>query len=121
MEMAVLKRKQAWKNALIATTGLSVFFVVSTQLWLSGFEEWAFLLLFMAVWGLISLSWSNVDFTEESGTILAGIMDHNFRDMGERIEELEQELAVLRSRGSSGDEPQSAANRQEPHAPRHDC
>ena len=95
--MTIFKRKQPWRNALLATTMLSLFLVLSSLLWSSGYQEWAFLLAFAAIWVLISLSWSNVDFTEESSSILARIVDHNFEEMHVRIEELEQELASLRA------------------------
>jgi len=95
MNSSVLKKKQPWLNALIATTGLSIFFVVAHYLWAAGLQEWAFILAFMAIWTVISISWSNVEFSEESGSILAKIMDHNFQDMSERIEELERELAEI--------------------------
>jgi hypothetical protein len=97
MTKALLKNRQPWKNALIATTGLSLFFFVASQLWVAGYEEWAFALIFLAVWTLIFVSWSNVDFTEDSSLILAEIVDLNFQGMSERIEKLELELAALRS------------------------
>jgi len=88
--------RQPWRNALIATTGLSLFFMVSSLLWKSGHAEWAFLLGFLAVWTLLSTSWSNMRYVEESGAILAKIVDDNFSRLFERIEQLEQELPVLR-------------------------
>ena len=97
MDIKVFNRKQPWRDALIATTGLSVFILASTLLWNSGHPEWAFALAFVAIWLLLSISWSNIDFTEESGTILARIVDHNFHQMNERIEQLEQDLASVRS------------------------
>ena len=96
IDMKVFHRKQSWRDALIATTGLSVFIIASTLLWNSGHPEWAFILAFVAIWLLISISWSNIDFTEESGSILARIVDHNFHQMNERIEQLEQDLAAVR-------------------------
>ena len=92
----VFNRKQPWRDALIATTGLSVFILASTMLWSSGHPEWAFALAFVAIWLLLSISWSNIDFTEESGSILARIVDHNFHQMNERIEQLEQDLEAVR-------------------------
>jgi hypothetical protein len=92
------KRKRPWRNALITTTGLSAFFLLASQLWLAGYEQWAFVLGFLAVWTVISISWSNVDFTEESGTILARIVDHNFENQQARLDELETEIAQLRQR-----------------------
>jgi hypothetical protein len=99
----VFNRKQPWRDALIATTGLSVFILASTMLWNSGHPEWAFALAFVAIWLLISISWSNIDFTEESGSILARIVDHNFHQMNERIEQLEQDLASVRDSNSAAE------------------
>jgi len=96
MDIKVFNRKQPWRDALIETTGLSVFILASTMLWSSGHPEWAFALAFVAIWLLLSISWSNIDFTEESGSILARIVDHNFHQMNERIEQLEQDLAAVR-------------------------
>ena len=97
IDFKVFNRKQPWRDALIATTGLSVFILASTMLWSSGHPEWAFALAFVAIWLLLSISWSNIDFTEESGSILARIVDHNFHQMNERIEQLEQDLAAVRN------------------------
>ena len=103
----IFSRKQPWRDALIATTGLAVFYLASSLLWASGHQEWSFALGFIAIWLLISISWSNIDFTEESGSILARIVDHNFHHINERIEQLEQELAAVKER--SGEEaPQTA-------------
>lgn len=93
----IYKRKQPWRDALIATTGLAVFILAATLLWNSGHQEWAFALSFLGVWLLISISWSNIDFTEQSGSILARIMDSNFEQMHKRIEQLEEELSRLRN------------------------
>jgi len=89
-------RKHPWRDALIATTGLSVFSFASSQLWTSGYPEWAFALAFVAIWLLLTVSWSNIRFTEESGSILARIVDHNFDHVNERIERLELELVAVR-------------------------
>lgn len=102
MARTLVKSKHAWKNSLVATTGLSLFAFISGQLWAAGLQEWAFLLIFLAVWILISISWSNVNYAEESGTILARIVDHNFEGMSEKIRQLEQDLAELK--GSSIEE-----------------
>lgn len=91
----IFKRKQPWRDALIATTGLSLFTLAATLLWKSGHPEWSFVLLFMGVWILLSISWSNIDFTEQSGSFLASIMDHNFDQMHDRVEKLEEELSRL--------------------------
>lgn len=96
-ETRIYKRKQPWRDALIATTGLSVFILAANLLWSSGYPEWAFVLSFLSIWVLISISWSNIDFTEQSGTILARIMDRNFQQMHDRIEQLEEELSRVKS------------------------
>ena len=103
MDIKVFNRKQPWRDALIATTGLSVFILASTMLWSSGHPEWAFALAFVAIWLLISISWSNIDFAEESGSILARIVDHNFHQMNDRIEQLEQDLAAVRGSASAAE------------------
>jgi hypothetical protein len=92
-----LKTRRPWRNGLIATTGLSLFTVIASLLWRSGLPEWAFLLIFVAIWLLISVIWSNDDFNEESSTILARIVDENFSQMHERLEQLEKELEQVRS------------------------
>lgn len=91
----IFKRKQPWRDALIATTGLSLFTLAATLLWKSGHPEWSFVLSFMSVWVLLFISWSNIDFTEQSDSILASIMDHNFDQMHNRVEQLEEELSRL--------------------------
>ena len=100
-DIRIYKRKQPWRDALIATTGLSVFALAATLLWNSGHQEWAFALSFLSIWVLISISWSNIDFTEQSGTILARIMDRNFDQMHRRIEFLEEELSRLKTERAS--------------------
>ena len=97
--MNFLNRKKGvgpWQSALLATTWLAVFFVFSSILWRSGHAEWAFLLCFLAVWVLLSVSWSNVSYAEETGSILASIVDRNFEDVYEKIDHLEHELAEIR-------------------------
>ena len=96
--LAIFRPKQPWRDALIASTGLSVFVLAASLLWNLGHPEWAFALVFVAFWVLLSISWSNVDFTEKSGTILAGVMDHNFHQVTERLERLQQDLEEIRAR-----------------------
>lgn len=91
----VYKRKQPWRDALIATTGLSVFVLAATLLWGAGYPEWAFALTFLGVWALVSISWSNIDFTEQSGAVLARIVDKNFLQMHDRIDRIEEKLSRL--------------------------
>ena len=97
MELKIFKRKQPWRDALIASTGLSVFILAASMLWGRGHHEWAFVLVFTATWVLLSISWSNIDFTEKSGAVLASVMDHNFHRTRERIEQLETELAEVKT------------------------
>jgi len=97
-ELRIFKSKAPWRDALIASTGLSVFVLAASVLWSSGHHEWAFVLVFAATWLLLSISWSNIDFTEQSGAILASVVDHNFDRMHQQIERLENELAEIRSR-----------------------
>jgi hypothetical protein len=91
------KTKRAWRNSLMVTTGLSLFSFLASLLWNAGHPEWAFVLLFMAIWLLISMIWSNDDFIEESSSILASIVDHNFDQVHERLEQLEREANPGRS------------------------
>jgi len=102
IRFSTFKRKQPWRDALIASTGLGVFVIAASSLWGSGYHEWAFVLVFTAIWLLLSISWSNVDFAEKSGVILAGVMDRNFNRIHEEIERLEKELAEVRDRLGSG-------------------
>lgn len=85
-----------WQSGLLATSGLSAVIFAASLLWQAQHQEWAFLLAFSAVWFLISVSWSNVDYTDKTGAILARIVDSNFNHVHERIETLEAELEELR-------------------------
>lgn len=98
----MLKKINPWQNGLLATSALAAIFFASSLLWQQGHAQWAFVLAFSAIWILISISWSNIDYTEESGTILARIVDHNFDHVHERLEQLEKELEVLREKASEG-------------------
>ncbi len=91
-DLKVFKRKQPWRDAFIATTGYIALLFLSYLLWTSSYEEWAFVLAFFATWVLLAISWSNIDFTEKSGSLLAEIMDHNFEQMHSRIAQLEESL-----------------------------
>ena len=96
-ETQVLNRKVSpWQSGLLATSALSAILFASSLLWQAQHQEWAFLLAFSAVWFLISISWSNVDYTDRTGTILARVVDNNFDHVHERLEALEAELEVLR-------------------------
>ena len=98
--MALPRIRRSWRNALVATTGLSALAVLADGLWTAGFPEWAFALAFLGIWALISISWSSVDFNEESSLVLAEIVDSNFQDLYDRLEELEREVDILRNRNA---------------------
>ena len=91
------RKANPWQTGLLATSGLAAVIFSASLLWQDGHPQWAFLLAFVAVWSLISISWANVDFAERSGTILARIVDHNFGQMHERLLELEREVEELRA------------------------
>ncbi len=99
----LLNTRHPWRNGLIVTTGLSLFTVLASILWGAGHAEWAFVLAFLTIWLLTSLFWSNDEFNEESGSILARIVDHNFDQMHERLERLEQELDQIRDKRLDSD------------------
>jgi hypothetical protein len=87
--------QRPWRNGLIVTTALSLFLFSASWLWSAGMAEWAFVLAFIATWSLISISWSNDEHIEGSNQILAGIVDHNFDRMHNRLKKLERELEEL--------------------------
>jgi len=91
--MNKLKLRNTWRNGLIIATGLSALVFISSLLWQGGHAEWGFVLVFGASWLLISLLLANDGFNEESGVILARILDDNVDHLLERIRQLEQELA----------------------------
>jgi hypothetical protein len=95
MKGEMSKHDKTWQTALLATSGLAALLFSAIQLWTAGYPQWGFLLAFVGVWTLITVSWSNADYTEESGIILAGIMDHNFMQLHERVEQLEAEIQDL--------------------------
>lgn len=82
---------------MIATTGFSAIMFVASLLWNSGNPQWAFAAAFVGLWLLLSISWSNIDFTEKSGSILADVMDHNFDYIDQRVEELEKTITELKA------------------------
>lgn len=89
---SILSVRRSWRYGFIAATGLSLFAVITSVIWQAGFPEWAFVLSFLSLWILLSLFWSNDDFNEESGLILAEVMDNNFEDVHERLQEIEYML-----------------------------
>lgn len=90
------RKVSPWQSGLLATSALSAVVFAASLLWQAQHQEWAFLLAFSAVWFLISISWSNVDYTDRTGAILARIVDSNFDHVHERLETLEAELESLR-------------------------
>jgi hypothetical protein len=89
------KKVNPWQVGLLATSALAAAVFAASLLWQQGHPEWAFVLSFSAVWALLSIVWANVDFTEDSGTLLARVVDHNFHHVHDRLEFLEQELDRL--------------------------
>jgi hypothetical protein len=90
------KKINPWQSGMLATCALAAIFFASSLLWQQGHPQWAFVLSFSVVWVLISISWSNVDYAETSGSILANIVDHNFDQVHDRLEQLEKEVEQLR-------------------------
>jgi hypothetical protein len=103
MRKTVLTRMGPWQSSLLITSGLAALVVAASLLWQAGHAQWAFLLVFGATWLVIAISWSNVNYAEESGVILARIVDENFERMHERIQYLEAELESLRKITSNKD------------------
>ncbi|MBT8051715.1 MAG: hypothetical protein HKO85_10645 [Xanthomonadales bacterium] len=83
---------RAWRESLLATAGLAAAIFAATLLWQFGHPQWAFALSFAAAWALIAAVLSSVQFTEQSGLILAHIVDSNFEDLHERVVALEAAL-----------------------------
>ncbi|MEJ2401217.1 MAG: hypothetical protein P8Y52_07465 [Xanthomonadales bacterium] len=97
-----MKRKIGpWQRSLIATCALSAAFVAASLLWQAGHPQWGFVVAFLTVWATLSIAWSDVDYSEASGIVLAQIVDHNLDRMHERFEELERQLEELRSHRAS--------------------
>jgi hypothetical protein len=83
--MTKLKLRNSWRIGLIIATGLNALAFAASLLWQAGQAEWGFALLFGTSWVLISLLLSNDDFNEESGVILARILDENVDHLQARI------------------------------------
>lgn len=91
---------RAWHGGLVATSILALALFAALFLWRQGNTEWAFMLAFAGAWALVSIILSAVRFTEQSGLILARIVDENFENLHERISELEEEVSSLRREGA---------------------
>lgn len=92
MGSSLLARDRPWKNGLLAATCLCLLAVFASSLWHAGYPQWAIIVGFVSLWVLIALIWSNDDHNEESGLILAHIMDENFEQLHERVSALEDKL-----------------------------
>jgi hypothetical protein len=90
-----------WQRSLIATSALSVAFLVASLLWQSGYPHWAFLAGFTTIWTTLALAWSNVAYSDESHILLAQIVDQNYHRLHDRLEKLERELDQVRGRRES--------------------
>ena len=90
----------AWHGGLLATSTLALVFFAALFSWRQGHTEWAFILAFAGVWSLVSVILSAVRFTEQSGLVLARIVDENFENLHQRISELEEEVSSLRREGA---------------------
>jgi len=96
--MQLFWTRNPWGSGLLLSTALAVLLVPANVLWQAGFPEWAFVLLFGAVWASFSLCLANDRFIEESGLILAQVLDESNDRLLCRIHRLEQELANLNDR-----------------------
>ena len=104
MKTELFKRKKPWLNSLFTTTILAILFFYSSQLWADGYPEWGFLVSFLGLWLLMSVFWSNAHYNEQSGVILADIVDHNFRKVSDRIDQLERQLEDMEDRAVAADQ-----------------
>ena len=93
--MANFRIKHPWRSGLLVATGISSLVFLATLLWQTGHAQWAFLLLFFSLWVLTSLFLANDEFIEESGLILARLLDENVSHLRGRIHQLEARLAEL--------------------------
>ena len=96
------RRLRAWKSGLLATSALAAALFAASLLWQQGHPQWAFLLAFTGAWALVSLILAIVDYTEQSGLVLAHILDDHVDDLLARIGELEREIEQLRRERSDG-------------------
>jgi len=93
--MSKIKVQHPWRSGLIVATMLSVLFFLASLLWQAGYAQWGFVLLFGALWLFAGLFLANDEFNEESGLILAGVVDENVDHLLERIHNLENALSGL--------------------------
>ena len=93
--MANFRIKHPWRSGLLVATGISGLVFLATLLWQTGHAQWAFLLLFASLWVLTSLFLANDEFIEESGLILARLLDEQVSHLLDRIHHLESRLGHL--------------------------
>jgi len=94
--MRKFNTRRPWQAGLIAATALSLVSLFAWRLHQSGQAEWSFALLFGSVWCLIGAFWANDGFIEESGLMLAEVMDQNVEFLQDQVQRLELELQELR-------------------------
>jgi hypothetical protein len=63
--------------------------------WQAGYPQWAFLVLFAVLWLFAGVCLANDRFNEESGLILARVLDENMDQVQERIHRLQEQLAAI--------------------------
>lgn len=93
--MRTLTIKHPWRTGLVISTLLSGLVFCASMVWQAGYAQWAFALVFGAVWLLISLLLVNDEFNENSGLILASVLDENVDHLLERIHQLESRFLAL--------------------------
>jgi hypothetical protein len=94
--MRKIKVQNPWRSGLIIATTLCALFFLASLLWQAGYPHWGFVLLFGSLWLLTGLILSNDGFNEESGLILASVLDENVDFLLDRIETLETTLANVK-------------------------
>jgi len=87
--------KHPWSGSLLWSTLLSGLAVAGSMLWHAGFLQWAFVLFFAALWLFFTICLANDRFNEQSGLILARLLDENVEHLLDRIRELEETVASL--------------------------
>ena len=84
-----------WKGGLVLATLLSALTVLASLFWQAGYPQWAFLVLFAVLWLFAGVCLANDRFNEESGLILARVLDENMDQVQERIHRLQEQLAAI--------------------------
>ncbi|MGH8034565.1 MAG: hypothetical protein ACREO9_05015 [Lysobacterales bacterium] len=87
--------KHPWSGSLLWSTVLSALVFAGSMVWHAGFPQWAFLLFFGALWVFLTLCLANDRFNEQSGLILARVLDENVDHLLDRIGQLERTLAGM--------------------------